>query len=550
MKKLRNKILVLLTVICLAFAATACGDDEKTPPKTYTGGEVMQNATENALSAENITITADADVYVAAYDKTIPADVTIKIKNQNGKMDAELTYSAQTTVAGQTVTIGNTYYYIDGILYMPSYDKDGNIIPNRLSTIMLNLPFEGLESSLSMIGGTDEETVKAENGVYTFDGEVDMRGALSILQSFVVTNKDKPLGDVIASFGMQGYTRAQLGNDLKALFNSESLAALADALDVLFEHFNLQITVKQLMNESFAEAGMTKNDLYQLFQQLLASSGASVPRPTAQQTAYDYLMSLMGAFSPDAILGMVQPGVTMANIKELVLGYVDNENCLFGLLWDMLAEKLDSVILPLAMFAGVNVQIMPPILSCDNLADYTVNTCKMSASVGIDAKTMRFSSLAFTVDTDIDYKEEKIKTYIDFEGEISYDQPVSVTIPADCTVWPCLQFDEISYEDLREGAPWEDTAILVNVFLGSCTETGAVITVCDANGEPVANHGVTFENGKLMIPGALLDAAYEGDTSYTIRLTLFYSASESFGITLEINPSQNVSVMPDVPLAA
>nr|MDE7394714.1 hypothetical protein [Clostridiales bacterium] len=222
MKKFFGKIVLLITAVCLLFSFTACNNDP--PPREYTQEEVIASAVENTLKEKDVKVSADATAYIAELNKNVPLSVAIDIKNQNGKIDFAASYSATTTVAGQSVTIGNSYTYKDGILYAPVYDQNGDIIPDQVATSMVDVSFEELltpdgsgKTPLSQImdalreqGG---EIVKPQNGVYTFEAATDAKLALVALKTFVLAYKDTQIGDMLASFVGGGYTREDLVED-------------------------------------------------------------------------------------------------------------------------------------------------------------------------------------------------------------------------------------------------------------------------------------------------------------------------------------------------
>lgn len=530
MKKIFGKIVLLITAVCLMFSFTACAGDPPTPPKEYTQEEAIATAVQNTLKEKNMKVRADAEAYIAKLQKKVPLSVSVDIQNQNGKIDFAASYTATTTALGQQVTIGNSCVYKDGILYSPAYDQNGDVIPDRVSTSIVDFSLEELFTSLpqitAMLGKRGGETVKPKDGVYTFEAAVDAKPVLAGLQTIVLHYKDTQIGDMIADLVGGDYTREALIEDLTEVFDSENVAGLAQNLDVLFAHLGLPLTTKALVNEILSEMGYTKNDIYYLVASIF---GSGTPKPTAEQTTYDYVMGFVGMLSPDLILEEL--GYSMAQIKELVIdGYVDKNDCLFGGLWDMAIGYLEN------MLSSAGVPIESVFLSCEDLAKYTVNTCKGSVKLVIDAKTMRICKFAFMVDTDIDYEQEKMQTYIAFDGAVTYGDAVTVTVP-DKIISPCIECDKITYKMLKDGAPWGDESYMpVRVFVGSYSDTGAHVTLYDESGNECDDYELILEDGLLQIPAALLADAYENNTSYTIQVTLLYGEHNAFLLPLEINP--------------
>lgn len=414
MKKVFSKIVLLLTTVCLLLSVTACNGKEP-PARDYTKKEVISAAVENTCKETDIKVRGQADVYIAQLGETVPVTLSADVKNRDGKIDFTVWYEGTAT---------GRFTYKDGVLYTPDGGSNGEDL--------------SLEALLSQVGGKEmlselyaqvqaDEIIKPQNGVYTLSSEADLKPALDFLKAFVLENEGTQLGEFIASYAQEGYTREQLVADLKKVFDSRSIAVLAKNIDALFASFGLPVTLQDIVDPLLEQMGYTKTNLYALAVSYLGAAGTvAVPKPKAGQTAYEYAIEAFGGIKPEFVANKL--GFRLADIKELVLSYVDNDDCTFGDMWDMAVGFLDESLYMVGMLTGAP-QIMPPFLSCANLAEYTVNTCKGSLTMGVDASSLRISTLSFTVDVDINYGTEKIKAYLDFTGALTYGETVTVSAP-------------------------------------------------------------------------------------------------------------------------
>ena len=550
MKKVFSKIVLLLTVLSLLFAATACSD-ATTPPKAYTQSEVLAEAVQNTLKEQDIKVRGAATVYVAPLGKNVPVTVTADIKNQNGKVDFTVQYEGTATVLGQPVRVGNAYTYKDGILYTPAYNENGEIIEGAVNSSMVDLSLDDLLNPSGEIGAmlsaltgalaAESEIVRPQNGVYTLGAQTNLQLALQLLQQFVCAYADVPLGDMLASFAGEGYERSDLVADLEKIFGSPTVAGIAKNANALLARFGLPITVGDIANVVLDQMGYTKTDVYYMLKSI-DSLAPIVARPTAKQTTYEYAMSYIGPLPTKLVEEKL--GFSLAEIGATVLAYLDNDDCLFGMLWDMAAGYFDEALFLLGMLTGTDAQIAPPFLSCENLSKYVVNACAGALTLGIDAATMRVSALSFTVDFDVAFEQDEIKSFVLFDGTVTYGEAVTVEVP-DAFIYPCIEAEEIDYGMLAAGAPWE-SALPVRVFVGSCETKDAFVRVYE-DGEATSAYAVTFEDGMLLLPADLLNAAYENNVCYEIELALPINdeyENHYFVLTVVVNPKYDISVSP------
>ena len=431
MKKVFSKIVLLLTVVCLLFSITACGGKEP-PVRDYSQREVLSSALQNTLKETDIKVRGQASLYIAQVGETVPVTVSADVKNQEGVIDFTARYSGSLGAA----TVENEFVYKDGILYTPAYDGSGNLLDGERNGHPVALSLEGL---LEQIGGggilstlyaevVSDAVIRPQGGVFTLSAAGDYQSTLTFLQQSVLARQDMQFGEFLASFAEEGYTREKLVKDLEKIFDSRSIRLLEKNINALFETFHLPITLQDVADPLLEQMGYTKNQIYALAVQFVGPVGAAgVPKPKAGQTTYEYALEAFGLLSPSILTKKL--GIDLADLKATVLAYIDDDACTFGMLWDGLVAYLDEIIYAFGLLAGVPTQITPPFLSCANLSDYAVNTCKGALSMGVDAASMRIRALAFTVDVDIDYGQEKIKAYIDFTGNLTYGEQVSVEAP-------------------------------------------------------------------------------------------------------------------------
>ncbi len=538
-KKFAGMIGIVLALV-LVFSLGACNAKKE---KTIDKGEAVGKAITALLQADGFTVNVEANAYNPATDKQEDSKELLSVKKTTNGYDYRLdTVGADGTRTAEMAKIGNIAYMLtesETTVYETYFAKDA--LPQGISVADLGTEITAM---LSGVAGT----VTSKDKTYTIEVEENYKSDVQKLIDFIVGGKDRQVGEYLAETLHPSYTRTALVNDINAIFaNNITLGAMVQAIDAFFTHIHSDMTVKSIMDELFAAAEMTATDIYTLI------GNASLPKPKATDTAYDYLISIGALMPVDMLLQSATDGkASLADIRGMILLMLDDDDCMFDDLYDtMVAPKLSLLVAESVLSHSKDAEFFAeiifgdtPLLVTENLEKITVGDMQIHITAVLDSNDCRFKTISVAAKNELGYRDtdtsEKQLLKIDTTAELTFDYAAVANIaqPETGAIAPCFLVDLDTVTDMLpmtggtqiavfEGRGYTFTEVTLRGSDGEAIDVSYAAGKVTLSAEAVAAIWEQINQGNVAYLNILFTDADEGD--YGLGCSFGYEYSYNFG---------------------